>query len=208
MRTRRAPISIGAKFGRLTTVQCIPSVERSGQKWVCICDCGQERIVRRSGLLSGDNQSCGCLSRDNTVARFTKHGQAGGGKPTKEYRVWSGMRARCRDPNYPGYHNYGGRGIKVCERWNESFDNFFSDMGEAPSKSHSLDRIDNDGNYEPENCRWATRKQQSRNTRQVVVVTYQGEPIKLPDLVERLNLDLRKVRQRLWHGWSLERALS
>jgi hypothetical protein len=209
MTGNRNPIyTAGQRVCRLTLLQCIPSVNRSGERWVCKCECGTIKTVRRSGLLTGDSKSCGCLKRDHASSRFTKHGHAAAGKRTAEYNIWVGMRSRCRDQNYPGYCRYGGRGIAVCNRWEASFEDFLSDMGKRPTRAHSIDRIDNDGNYEPDNCRWATRTQQARNTRQVNIVEFDGKSVTLPDLAEKLNLNLQKVRRRLKSGWDLERAIS
>lgn len=135
--------------------------------WNCVCDCGSELEVRGGCLNSGGTRSCGCLQKE----RATKNLVPGGGKTkhglhnTSEYDCWNSMRRRCLFPNSGDYHNYGGRGITICERWKLSFKDFLSDMGLRPGKEYSLDRINNNGNYEPGNCRWATRSQQQRNKR-------------------------------------------
>jgi hypothetical protein len=130
------------------------------------------------------------------------------GKASPEYNAWHSMKSRCVNPNDKNHHRYGGRGISVCKRWLDSFEDFLADVGSRPSGGHSLDRYpDNNGNYEPGNIRWATKFEQARNTRLVNIVIYQGEPISLPDLTERLGLRLPTVRQRINRGWPLERAL-
>jgi hypothetical protein len=139
------------------------------------------------------------------VTRLT-HGDAARsirGGPTVEYRIWTNMLRRCR----AGLRNYGDRGVTVCDRW-ELFENFLADMGRRPSPDHSLDRIDNDGNYEPGNCRWSTRKEQMRNTRVNRRLTYRGESFTVAEWAERLNINATTIRTRLARGKSIERALS
>ena len=136
-----------------------------------------------------------------------KHGHSFvNGKATPEYMAWSSMKARCLRPTANNYPLYGGRGITICQRWTDNFEAFLSDMGLKPSKDHSLDRIDNDGNYEPGNCRWATPIMQSRNKRNVGIVEYYGERLTVPELSERVGIPLHRLKSRLKRGWSIERA--
>jgi hypothetical protein len=128
-------------------------------RWNCVCDCGTKRFVQTRDLTSGKSTSCGCL-RDEQRHRYRK---THGGSSTRAYGIWLHMRDRCNNPNNLRYALYGGRGITICERWN-SFANFYADMGEPP-EGRSLDRINNDGNYEPSNCRWATQREQVHNSR-------------------------------------------
>lgn len=151
----------GQRFGRLTVV------ERGGRTpsgrnvmWRCRCDCGQERTVVSSVLTRGESASCGCLRREASKARATKHGHATG-ETSRTYNSWACMWQRCTNPEYSQYGRYGGRGISVCERWS-SFTAFLADMGERP-EGRTLDRINTNGNYEPNNCRWATPKEQTAN---------------------------------------------
>lgn len=163
---------IGKRFGRLV-VECLGERAACGKlRYVCKCDCGKTRLVHRQMLLKGGTKSCGCLRSEMLAERSRTHGHTTGGKSTKIYRVWATMIQRCTTPTDQKYYAYGARGIRVCERW-MTFENFLADMGERP-EGRSLDRIDNDGNYEPGNCRWATNIEQAGNTRQNRYVVVNG----------------------------------
>jgi hypothetical protein len=158
----------GQRFGRLTAIRCLgpkPGLKSRCAYWEVQCDCGNVRIHRIGVLTKGVVHSCGCFRKEITGAKFTTHGHAKGRQLTPEYRAWLSMRVRCYRPTYEHYADYGGRGITVCDQWVDSFVTFYAHIGPKPSPEMSLDRIDNDGNYEPGNVRWATKAQQRRNQR-------------------------------------------
>lgn len=172
--------AIGRKVGRLLVLS-----RESSERWLCQCDCGVIKVVW-SGVLS-----CGCLKREATVARNTSHGKSG----TPEYHSWSAMRQRCYNPKTIGWAIYGGKGVRVCERWRTSFANFFADMGLKPSPTHTLDRIDGCGHYEPGNVRWADRFTQSANrSNNINVLLDTGETVCLEAAARHFGADYGAVR--------------
>jgi hypothetical protein len=151
---------IGRRFDRLIVVSDAPSDARQQAMWKCRCDCGQETITRGSDLRFGKSKSCGCLTLEINKARMTSHGKT----RTPEHNIWLVMRDRCRNPKNKRFNDYGGRGIQVCERWDD-FSLFLADLGPRPTSNHSIDRINNDGNYEPGNVKWSTPIEQRHNQR-------------------------------------------
>lgn len=201
--TKRIDIT-GQKFNYLTAIKYIDYDKNHRSRWLFKCDCGNEKILDSLWVRKGNIKSCGCYNSKVATERMTKHGM----RQTKEYKTWCSMKRRCLVPKERSYKDYGGRGITVCKNWKDSFENFFKDMGYAPSPEYSIDRIDVNGNYEPSNCRWATDKQQRRNKRNNFNITYNNETHCLAEWCEILNLKDKIVRNRLTkHKWSIERAL-
>jgi hypothetical protein len=187
---------VGQKFGRLTVVRFV-DVRHSEAMYACICDCGQEAIARASRLRNGEKRSCGCL--------ILKHGICVGGFP-RWYHIYLGMVSRCVNQKDRGFALYGGRGIRVCDRWLKSPADFLADMGEPPD-GLSIDRVDNDGPYSPENCRWATRVEQQNNRRCNRNITHQGKTQSLSEWAREIGLTNATLTKRL-QSWSVDRALT
>lgn len=194
------------RFGRLKVIEFIGKTCGTPNPkfiWKCLCDCGLEILARGSNLVSGNTSSCGCFQSEIAAKRLFKHGM----RRSPEWLVWAGMRRRCEDPSNKSFKNYGGRGIFVCERWQE-FSQFFQDMGIRPSPLHSIERKDNSGNYCPENCIWATRLQQARNKTTTRYVTAFGVTKCLSEWAQQYGVDRRLIFKRLKLGWDGERAVS
>ena len=203
---KRADLT-GSRFGRLV-VQCSLGSKNGQRWWRCQCDCGQFRDYSTGSLNSPDHgKSCGCLQRERASEANKTHGCAGGREQSPEYRTWAAMLTRCTNPSASNYSYYGGRGIKVCERWATSFEAFIADMGEKPSAEHSLDRIDSNADYAPGNCRWATAQEQRRNTRRTKAIAYNGETLPMSEWASRFGLSPQQLHRRLARGWSIDRAL-
>jgi len=204
----------GRRFGRLLVIHRDGTDKWRQVKWRCLCDCGSEVNIVGSSLRNGDSQSCGCLQKESIASRQYKHGhckQKDGESTSKEYRSCANMKRRCFDVTNNQYHNYGGRGIKVCDRWKDSFENFLEDMGECPC-GMSIDRINNDRDYEPGNCRWAdnhTQRVNSRNNRfrNVTMIDIDGEVRCLTDWCCIYNVGTTTVLGRLSLGWPIDKAL-
>lgn len=205
---------VGQKFNHWTVVG-YSHYQNCQDFWVFKCDCGVVRPVVAMRVLKGRPRSCGCKNPVNKTAIRTAHGQSG----TPEHKLWKSLRGRCDNPKNPRFEYYGGRGIKVCQGW-RAFPNFKADVGTRPSVLHSLDRVDNDGNYScgkcdeclangwPMNVRWATQKQQTRNRRVTQWVEYQGERRPLSDWCERLGIPFTRTDSRLTRGWSIQDAFT
>lgn len=201
-------IEVGSVFGRLKVTSEAPRGSGWKRFWNCICECGKEKTVYQHHLKSGAIVSCGCYKDENTVRRSTTHGMASRKNTSPEYRSWASMLMRCNNPNNADYRHYGGRGIQVCERWH-SFENFLEDMGCRPDLKHSLDRIDNNRGYSKDNCRWATKKEQSRNTRRSKTLEWRGVSRSLQEWSEILGIKASTISRRLTRDhWTIERALT
>jgi hypothetical protein len=188
---------VGRRFGSLTVRG--EAEGRGGKaRWHCDCECGGSTITCSSNLTGGRALSCGCLQRRRLAASKTTHGKA----KSPEHRAWQAMKTRCYNPNYPLFHRYGGRGIFVCAAWRESFDAFLADVGPRPSPTHSLDRIDNDGGYEPTNCRWADKATQARNSSFARTVTFEGEEVSIAEAAERSGIPAPLLYTRRYQGRS------
>jgi hypothetical protein len=173
--------------------------------WFCRCQCGTERWVGAGDLTSGQSTNCGCVRRKKVAARNYKHGQG----HTRLHARWMGMIARCESPKHKAYPRYGGRGIRVCQRWRDSFAAFLADMGPPPGPNYQLDRIDNDGDYKPGNVRWALNKPNSRNRPSAIFITFQGVTLPLNEWAERMGLPPKTVYSRIKNlGWTVEKALT
>jgi hypothetical protein len=171
-------------FGRLLVIEFAGKNLHGDRLWLCRCSCGKEPTIRGYSLTRGQSNSCGCLRVELGVLKSTKHGMSG----VPEYRVWTGMKYRCYNPNdTEHWKDYGGRGIQVCEKWRKDFKAFYTDMGPRPSPTHTLDRKDVNGNYEPDNCKWATKTEQVQNRRPMRRIEgFTNEEIKQEYLRRRL----------------------
>ena len=190
----------GRVFGNLTVLHQARRKNSPRALWLCRCVCGAEVTARSDNLLEGRKKSCGLDHK------FRKH-PAKYKKDCTEYGIYNNMIQRCTNPNSNSWRYYGARGIFVCDRWQESFDNFLDDMGRRPSAAYSIDRINNDGDYEPSNCRWATIEQQSQNRRGTIKALFQGNMVSVFGFAEAHGLNYGTVRRRLEIGWSLEKIL-
>lgn len=202
------------KFGRLFIIEQFVLSGHSTAR--CICDCGNYKVVGVCDLIRGYTKSCGCLSRELTSKGRFKHGDSS----SKEYNSWCSMKARCNEnhKHKPEHKNWSGRGIKVCDRWVNSYENFLADMGRAPSDKHSIDRFpNNDGNYEPNNCRWATAKEQANNTRPRSKsrkstrgrrITYNGITKSIKEWSDYLGISKGYIYRRMYLSLPIDEVLS
>ncbi len=191
----------GQRFNRWTVLSRAGSIPQGEALWLCRCGCGTERVIRGSALRDGYSKSCGCLKVEVTRARSTKHGHSPAAKMSPTYSTWAAMVKRCTNPAAEHYADYGGRGIYVCERWHE-FANFLADMGEKPLGT-SLDRHpNNDGPYEPSNCRWATSYEQGSHKRNTHLLAVNGETHHMNEWARILGVSQSSLSWRVQSGWS------
>lgn len=199
---------LGQTFGKWSVIERLGPIMPHTRRvyWLCRCTCGTERPVWGIDLRRGGSLSCGCETN-------VRHGHTRGGKIRPEHNIWNGMLGRCHNPNDRGYHRYGGRGIYVCDRWRfgendkSAYECFVEDMGDRPTKHHSIDRINNDGPYAPWNCRWATYVEQGRNQSTNRRVTYHGRNINLSEALELSGLPRNTYYARLERGMTPTEAL-
>lgn len=200
-------------FGRLTAISPVKKRRNNGLSaiyWLCQCNCEDETFIEIDGskLRSGNTKSCGCLQKETASDAKKKHGDAG----IPLHNIWKSMRTRCIKPNHPTYKSHGARGIKVCDEWLDLDYGYIRFKEWALKNGYkeglTIERIDNDGNYEPSNCRWATQKEQMRNTRKTVYCEYKDQIMPLIEIVEKYSaLSYPTVRSRIKRGWSVEDAL-
>jgi hypothetical protein len=197
----------GQRFGRWSVIERAANDTGWRPTWLCRCDCGTERVVDSHNLKKGGSQSCGCIATEKTSKRSRTHGMS----HTTVHIRWMSMIQRCTNPLEAAYPNYGGRGITVCDEWSNEFQAFYDHVSTLPhfgEKGRSLDRIDNDGNYEPGNVRWATRPEQQRNTSRNVLITFNDKTLCLTDWANEIGLPRHVLQDRLFKlNWPIERAL-
>jgi len=195
---------VGQRFGRLIVESECTRDSWGNCRYLCRCDCGSEKIISAGSLTRGATRSCGCLAKEETKKHNSTHGMSS--KP--EYKTWVRMKTRCYNKKEKNYSDYGGRGIKICKRWRESFDNFYVDMGEMPQGKSSIDRIDNNGDYTPDNCRWADNYEQARNKRSVPMIEYSGENRCLAEWSEITGIKKSTIHMRInTYKWTIGRSL-
>lgn len=192
----------GQVYGRLKVVRQVEGRLRGSSLWECACECGGKKVTSSNMLRTGHAKSCGCLNLDSQKATHTKHGMV----ETPEHAAWKDMKARCLNPNAQNYNRYGGRGITICSRWLQSFQNFFDDMGKRP-KGMTLERKENNGNYEPGNCIWADRFQQANNTRRNRFIEFNGERHTVSQWARIKGVPRFKIRDLLDSGKDPQKVL-
>ncbi len=206
---RRFSDLTGQEFGRLFVLERAENNKWGNLRWLCQCNylAKKKIIVHGSDLKKGHTKSCGCLQKEKLIERSTKHGCTKNKEKTREYISWTNMIQRCTNSNHPRWEDYGGRGITVCEEWMK-FANFLEDMGERPN-GKSIERVKNSLGYFKENCKWATPREQNRNSRHNCYVIYQGKRWLFVELCEKHNMPRKVVYGRYYHyGWTLKEALT
>lgn len=195
---------VGQSFGRLVVINYQGKSTYDDHLWLCRCICGNTRAVSMQSLKRGYSSSCGCLKKELISKRSKKHSMT----KTKIYKCWQNMKNRCLDPSNIGYKDYGGRGITICDRWLLSFENFYADMGLPPNADYSIERVDNDGPYTQDNCVWAPRLRQNRNSRHNRLVTINGITKCISEWAEETGIPANVVYARLHRGgWTEEEAI-
>lgn len=202
----------GQRFGRLVVIRqgedYVSPSNKHRTQWQCQCDCGNTVLVEQSNLIRGNSNSCGCLNLDNIVDRSTIHGD----RRSRLYSIWTNMKTRCNNTNSQDYYKYGGRGVSICSAWNNSYESFKEwalSSGYIDNPQCTLDRIDVNGNYEPENCRWATPEQQANNRRNTINIAFRGEEHTLSEWAKICGIKYHTLFARLYIlNWPIEKALA
>jgi hypothetical protein len=187
----------GHKYGRLSVVRLHGRTQHGDKRWLCRCDCGNEKIVQGNNLRNQHTMSCGCLNTETHTTHGMYH--------TKIYKVWHGMKSRCVNRSHSAWEYYGGRGVEICQKWMD-FEGFYEDMGCSYKDGLTIDRRNNDGNYCKKNCRWVPQEAQKRNTRHNVFLEYKGEVKCLKEWSEIIGLAYPMLQKRISRGWQTERA--
>lgn len=191
-------------FNRWTIIEHAGKTKWGASLWLCRCSCGNKHIVNGANIVNGQSKSCGCLNIERSRNASCTHDKS----RTPEYRIWANMIHRCINPNSQSFENYGKRGIEVCDTWINSFTNFIEDMGKRPSDKYSIDRIDNNGNYSPDNCKWSTKKEQCNNRRNNNIINLDDKKQTLAQWAVELNIHESTIRRRLRSGWPINKVLN
>ena len=197
----------GKKFGRWTVIKRVENNKNGDSMWLCQCSCDKHtlRVVRGGSLRQGKSTSCGCIAIEKRLKCDNIHGHSG----ERIYTIWHDMKQRCENPNDKYYHNYGGRGIKTCSEWKNSFQAFYNwSIVNGYKENLTLDRIDGNKGYSPDNCRWVTRKFQANNTRRNVILKFNEVSHTMVEWSDILDISYMALCHRIERGWSIERALT
>lgn len=205
---RRSEKLTNKKIDRLLVTELLEdNGNNTNTIYLCKCDCGNTKQYSHSSLMSGRVKSCGCLNKE-LQQKFKDNLVTHGLSSNPCYRVWVDMIKRCTNENSNNYYNYGGRGITVCNEWLNSFEKFYKDMGERPGPEYSIDRKDTNGNYEPNNCKWSTDKEQANNRRNNVIIEYLGEKYTMVELCKKLDIDLIYFRNRYYRNFTIDEIIN
>lgn len=197
----------GKTFGRLKVLDRAENTKRGSARWLCKCECGKELVVIGRCLRNGHTKSCGCY-HDDCARKLGNSKKTHGMEPRRLYNIWRGMLQRCEYPKHEAYANYGGRGISICKEWHDF--EVFRDwaIGNGYSNSVTIDRINVDGDYSPDNCKWSTRKEQAKNKRNSILITIGGETHSVSEWAHIKNINVRTIYSRLRRGWDAEKILN